>query len=123
MKYLEIKDNKGFFWNGSEMIEIDRLNKDDLLGLLNHAEEDSFEMDLYDENLLPNKAHQIIYQAISTKFNEFLTDKDQFNRDVDALYVEAVGKYGADVQVETDEEKIEEIETTDDEISLVDIPF
>jgi len=109
MKYLEIKDNKGYYWNDNEMVEIDQINKDDLLKLINHAEEDEFEIDIYDESQLQNKAHQIIYQSIHTKLNDFLADKEQFNRDVDTLYAEAIGEYGADVEAETGEET-EEIE-------------
>lgn len=118
MKYLEIKNNKGYYWNDNEMVEIDQINKDDLLKLINHAEGDEFEIDTYDENQLQNKAHQIIYQSIHTKLSDFLADKEQFNRDVDTLYAEAVGEYGANVEAETAEE-IEKEEPIDPE----NIPF
>lgn len=125
MKYLEIKDNKGYYWNDTEMIEIDQINKDDLLKLIDCAEENEFEMDVYDENHLQNKAHQIIYQSIHSKLNDFLTDKVQFNRDVDELYAKAVGEYGADVGVENYEEDVEmseEIESEED-LEVNNIPF
>lgn len=125
MKYLEIKDNKGYYWNDTEMVEIDQIGKDDLLRLLDHAERDEFEMDAYDESQLQNKAHQIIYQSIHAKLNDFLTDKEQFNREVDALYAEAIGVYSADVEAESGEEDIEEAENADEEndINPEDIPF
>jgi hypothetical protein len=125
MKYLEIKYNKGYYWNDKEMVEIDQINKVELLKLINHAEEDEFEMDVYDENQLQNKAHQIIYQSIYTKLNDFLADKEQFNREVDVLYAEAIGEYGADVELETSEEDIEEVEDAEEEndINSDDIPF
>lgn len=124
MKYLEIKDNKGHYWNGTEMVEIDQINKDALLKLIDHAEEDEFEMDAYDETQLQNKAHQIIYQSIYMKFSDFLTDKEQFKRDVDAMYAKAVGEYGADLEAETDEEDIEELKEAEGEgINPGDIPF
>lgn len=125
MKYLEIKDNKGYYWNDQERVEIDKINKDDLLKLINHAEEDEFEMDMYDEDQLQNKAHQIIYQSIHTKLSEFLADKEQFNRDVDALYADAVGEYDVDVEAETDEEDIEGSEENEEEeeINPEDLPF
>ena len=124
MKYLKIDDNKGFYWDGNEYQEIDKINKDDLLGLLNVAETDEFEMDVYDENLLGNKAHQVIYQNIYSKFEQFSTDKSQFKAEVDNLYKEAIGKYSADVQSE-DIDDIEEVESEDDdeEIAPEDIPF
>lgn len=125
MKYLEIKDNKGYYWNDKEMVEIDQINKDELLKLINHAEDDEFEMDAYDEKQLQNKAHQIIYQSLHTKLSDFLTDKGQFNADVDTLYAEAIGEYSADVEAETDEEDIEESEDTEEEENSnpEDIPF
>ncbi len=126
MKYLEIKDGKGYYWNDKEMVEIDQVSKDDLLKLINHAEEDGFEMDAYDENLLPNKAHQIIYQSLHAKLSDFLTDKEQFKRDVDAMYAKAVGEYGADLGAETDEEEVEETDAATDveeDVHPNDIPF
>ena len=115
MKYLEIKDNKGYYRNDTGMVEIDQINKDDLLKLIDHAEGNDFEMDAYNENQLQNKAHQIIYQSIYSKLNDFLTDKEQFNREVDALYSKAVGFYSADVEAETDEDSIEKAEDVEEE--------
>ena len=126
MKYLEIKNNKGYYFNDREMVEIDQINKDEILKLINHAEVDEFEMDVYDESQLQNKAHQIIYQSIYTKLSDFLKDKEQFNKDVDILYAEAIGEYGVDVEAEVDEEDIDKIEDTKgdkDEIGLNNIPF
>jgi len=119
MKYLEIKDKKGYYWNDHDMVEIDQINKDDLLKLINHAEEDEFEMDMFDEKNLQNKAHQIIYQSIHTKLTDFLGDREQFKRDVDVLYAEAVGEYGADIETETGEEEVE----GEEEINPDEIPF
>ena len=125
MKYLEIKDNKGYYWNDKEMVEIDQINKDELLKLINHVEEDEFEMDAYDEKQLQNKAHQIIYQNIHSKLNDFLSDKEQFNREVDELYANAIGEYSVDLEAETDEEDVVETEVPEEEeeINPDDIPF
>ena len=44
-------------------IKIDQISKEDLLNLLELCiSEESFDMDPYDEVLLQNKAHQIIYK-------------------------------------------------------------
>lgn len=125
MKYLEIKNSKGYYWDDKKMVEIDQINKEELLKLINHAEADEFEMDEYDENQLQNKAHQIIYQSIYTKLNDFLTDKDQFNSDVDALYAKAIVEYGADIEtgVEEDIEEAVDLNENEDEITLSNIPF
>lgn len=124
MKYLIIENNKGKYWNGSEYQEIDKINKDDLLFLLNEAEADDFEMDSYNESLLGNKAHQVIYENIHSKLEQFLEDKNQFKTEVDKLYKVAIGKYSADVE----EEDIDDIgnlenEENDREIDTEDIPF
>jgi hypothetical protein len=103
MKYLKIEDNKGYYWDGAEYQEVDKINKKGILALLKAAETDDFEMDAYDENLLGNKAHQIIYENLYTKFEEFMGDKEQFKRDVDNLYREAIGKYSAEIKDEEDE--------------------
>ena len=67
MKYLKINENKGYYLKANEAetddwIEIDKINKDDLMDLLNKAVESDFEMDEYKEENLDNKAHQIIYK-------------------------------------------------------------
>lgn len=130
MKYLKIEDNKGFYWDGKRYQEIDKINKDGLFVLLNAAEAEDFELDAYDENLLGNKAHQVIYENIHSKFEQFLNDKDQFKTEVDNSYKEAIGKYSADIQNEKldDAEEVEsEVDESEDgdaeDISPEDIPF
>lgn len=124
MKYLEIKNNQGYYYNDKKMVEIDKINKDDLLRLISHAEGENFEMDKYDEDQLKNEAHRIIYQNIYEKFSEFLLHREQFDREVDRLYARAIGEYNADVGEESDEEDIEGVEESGGEgQSLKDIPF
>jgi hypothetical protein len=100
MKYLLIKENKGFFWNGEEEKEIDKINKTDLIFLINAAEKDDFELDPYDEGSLANKAHQVIYENLYTKFIQFQEDKDQFKDQVENMFNEAIRKYSTDNQDE-----------------------
>ena len=97
MKYLKIEDNKACFrkdktqpenWN-----EIDKIEKEDLMKLLDFATEDDFEMDVYNEDILANKAHQIIYKSIYEKLNNFLTNKDRFKDQTENVYKEALEKY------------------------------
>ena len=120
MKYLEIKDNKGFYWDGIIYQEIDKISKEALLKLLNFAEEDSFEMDKYQETLLANKAHQIIYENIYNKLNEFLANKDQFKNEVERLYKEAIGKYSVDITASSD---VSELTEQQDSNAEDDLPF
>lgn len=129
MKYLEIKDKKGFFRRGEETIEIDQITAEDLLNLINHAHEDEFEIDVYNEAELPNKAQQIIYENIYLKIADFLEDKEQFNEQANSLYTDAVGKYGADIDSEpepvvdiADNTEVAEL-PDEEEINPEDIPF
>ncbi len=97
MKYLKIEDNKAFFIKDksrpNDWVEIDQIEKDDLLKLLDYATNEDFELDAYDENFLANKAHQIIYKHLSEKFTSFLTNKDRFKDEADNLYKDAIEKY------------------------------
>ena len=122
MKYLKIENNKGFYWDGKEYQEIDKIDKNGLLALLSAAETESFELDAYDESLLANKAHQVIYENIHSKFEQFLNDKTQFKTEVDGLYKEAIGKYSADVE----SEELDDADDADgdvEEVNTDDIPF
>lgn len=97
MKFLKIDNNQAFFIkdkNEPEIwTEIDKIEKDDLMKLLDFATEDDFEMDVYDENTLANKAHQIIYKSIYEKLNVFLTNKSRFKDQTETIYKEALEKY------------------------------
>jgi len=96
MKYLKINNNKGFYRldiTTEDWIELDQINKDNLLALLKLASSGEFEMDDYEEELLQNPAHNIIYKNIHGKFNDFLTNKTRFQDSVEAMYKTALDKY------------------------------
>ena len=97
MKYLKIENNKGYYIKDhtipTSWIEIDQIEKDDLLNLLDLATNQDFELDAYDESLLGNKAHQIIYKHIAEKFTTFLSNKDRFNDEAENLFKTALEKY------------------------------
>lgn len=97
MKYLKIKDNKGFYLkdkaNPEEWTEIDQIDKNDLMKLLDYASETDFEMDTYDVSLIQHKAHQIIYKNLSEKFDTFLANKNRFKDESESIYKTALEKY------------------------------
>ena len=97
MKYLKIDNNQAFFIKDKakpeEWTEIDKIEKEDLMKLLDFAADDDFEMDDYDEAILANKAHQIIYKNINEKLNVFLTNKDRFKDQTEDIYKETLEKY------------------------------
>lgn len=97
MKFLKINDNKGYFikdQNQPEVwTEIDKIEKDDLLKLLDKASREDFEFDIYEESRIGNKAHQIIYKHLSEKFTIFISNKDRFKDEADSIYKDAIEKY------------------------------
>lgn len=96
MKYLKIDNNKGFYRIDTTVenwIELDQINKEHLLSLLKFASADDFEMDEYDDSLLQNPAHNIIYKNIHGKFIDFLSNKTRFQDSVEAMYKTAIDKY------------------------------
>jgi hypothetical protein len=101
MKYLKIDDNKAYYLKSADSetvwTEIDKINKDDLLTLLNSAISNDFEMDIYSDEILSNKAHQIIYKNIFEKFTSLLAMKDKFKDESERLYKDALEKYGDNV--------------------------
>lgn len=58
------------------------MTKEDLLNLAHAAiEEEDFETDAYDETLLPNPAHKIIYQQINGQLMELHNRRATFQEE------------------------------------------
>ncbi|WP_316824441.1 hypothetical protein [Pedobacter miscanthi] len=98
MKYLKIEDNKGFFIKENEQgttdwIQIDLITKDDLFFLLSKAVSEDFEIEEFKEDILSNKAHQIIYKNLHEKFSDLLLNKTRFKDESESLYKGALEKY------------------------------
>lgn len=122
MKYLKIESGKGYYYNGQNYCEIDKIKKEDLLNMINQAEVDNFEIDAYKEGEILNKAQQIIYENIYNKFFEFLENKDQFEKETSGMYAEAIGKYS----IVTDQNIAEDdflVDDVDEEVKVENIPF
>ena len=70
------------------------MTKEDLLNLAHAAiEEEDFETDVYDETLLPNPAHRIIYQQINGQLMELHNRRAAFQEEVRNIYKDAYNKY------------------------------
>ena len=86
MKHLKIEDRKAYFTRGENWMVVTDMTKEDLLNLAHAAiEEEDFETDVYDETLLPNPAHRIIYQQINRRA--------AFQGEVRNIYKDAYNKY------------------------------
>ena len=96
MKFLKIENNKGQYRIDEiteSWLELDQISKEHLLILLKFATEKDFEMDEYEDELLQNPAHNIIYRNIYNKFNELLGNKTRFRDSVESMYRPAIEKY------------------------------
>ena len=101
MKYLIIEDGVSKYTTdpstpASKMI--DQISKEDLLVLIESCiSDEDFEMDVYDETVLQNKAHQIIYKNIYQKLNELKKQRVRFSDEKTVLYRAAITQYSADL--------------------------
>ena len=94
MKYLKIENNKVHYLNqDSDWKEIDTIDKNVLLYLLDKVIADDFEMDVYNEGNISNKAHQIIYKNIYEQFISLINNKTRFSDESRQLYRDAFEKY------------------------------
>jgi hypothetical protein len=98
MKYLKIKDNKGYFLKQEkeqpdQWIEIDKISKEDLMNLLESAMSTDFEIDEFIEENIGHKAHQIVYKSIFEKFTDLINNKKSFIDECDLQFRSAIKKY------------------------------
>lgn len=94
MKALKIESHKGLFVTEDGGYEtIDKIDKSALLRLVNLALEDDFELDEFDDELLKNQAHQIIYKSICEKLTDLNKKRKQFRDESERLYLDAYEKY------------------------------
>lgn len=94
MKHLKIEEQKAYFKSAENWKVVTDMTKEDLLNLAHAAiEEDSFEMDEFDETLLPNPAHKIIYQKIRSQLEELHNRRDAFQEEARNIYKDAYKKY------------------------------
>ncbi len=95
MKEFEIKNNNVYFCSkNGEYKPIDSINKEELLFLINKLiDSDDFEMDEYNDELIKNEAHKIIYRNVFNKFSELMKNKKSFKDQYSGLFEAALNKY------------------------------
>lgn len=97
MKLLSIKDGAGYYLGGTgDVISVDKLTKEDLLRLVNLTLTDEAEFDEYDESVIKNKAHQIVYKSVFEKLRELSKRKQEFIDESERLFLDAYEKYRED---------------------------
>jgi len=95
MKILKIDNGNGYFrtCETDDWKKIDKIDKDDLMKLLDHFLGADVDMDNIDEHDLSNPAQHIIYKSISEKLNNLKENKSKFKDESDRTYLDAIQKY------------------------------
>lgn len=87
MIYLKIENNVGKFYKDGTYETIDKMANDDLWRLANAVmKDDDFQMNVYDEALLPNKAHRIIYKHVYELLTSLQERKEQYKNESELMY-------------------------------------
>lgn len=94
MIYLKIENNIGKFYKDGTYETIDKMANDDLWRLANSVmKDDDFQMNVYDEALLPNKAHRIIYKHVYELLTSLQERKEQYKNESELMYKAAYDAY------------------------------
>ena len=98
MKLLKADNSCGYFLNeNSEYESLDKLSKEELLSLVNRTlEHEDVEFDDFDEEVIRNQAHRIIYKSVHEKLTELAERRKEFSDEADRLFKDAYEKYGSD---------------------------
>lgn len=97
MKLLKIENGCGHFrLESGDYSPVDKISKDDLLRLVNVALSDAHvEFDAYDESVIQNHAHQVIYKSVIRNLQSLRERKREFVDESARLYLEDYEKYRA----------------------------
>jgi len=95
MKILKIDNGCGYFRKvaDGDWLEIDSINKHDLLCLLNMYLENEAQMDDPSEKELSNEVHKIVYSNIFEKLSALAENKSTFKDESERLYIAELNKY------------------------------
>ena len=101
MKCLIIEKGQGFFCLDDDLSKrktVDQITKEDLLKLVNMSLTEGFDMDPYDDKLLKNAAHKIIYKNIYQKLDSLRTQRERFEDERSAMYLKAIAAYSVELE-------------------------
>ncbi len=97
MKLLKADSDLGFFLtNDGNYRAIDEITKEDLLRLVRIVLKDDTEFDEYDENVIKNQAHQIVYKSIYRNLLNLKDRRQEFIDESERLYLEDYKRYAED---------------------------
>lgn len=94
MKLLKADSNQGFFLaEDGNYHTIDQITKEDLLRLVRSVLTDDVEFDEYDEEVIKNQAHQIVYKSIYRNLQSLRERRKEFIDETERLYLEDHKRY------------------------------
>src|SRR5688572_14055671 len=95
MKLLKVEGTQGYFRDHKgDFCEIDKLTKEDILRLVNLTlTEEKAEFDPYDEKVVKNLAHQVIYRNVVQKLTSLRERRKEFTDESERLYLADYEKY------------------------------
>ncbi len=94
MKLLKIENNQGLYLvNDNDYAFLDKITKDDLMRLAEHSLNDDATFDEFDEGLIKNEAHKIIYKSVYDKLKELSERKNEFRDEYERQYLKEYEKY------------------------------
>lgn len=98
MKLLKTENGRGYFQTKDGNFEsLDKLNKETLLRLVDLTlENENVEFDNYDEAVIYNQAHRIIYKSVYGKLTELAGRREEFAGESERVYRDAYEKYRDD---------------------------
>jgi hypothetical protein len=94
MKLLKIDSNCGHFLTKSGSYQaIDKITKDDLLRMVEVILGGDAEFDEYDEELIKNQAHQVVYKSIYNNLVSLQERKAEFIDESERMYLDDYKRY------------------------------
>ena len=97
MKLLKIEKSQGFYSISEDAYKpIDEITKEEILILVNKAlSKEDVEFDEYDEELIQNQAHQIIYRSVYEKLKDLKNRRKEFSDESECLFLEEYNRYSS----------------------------
>ena len=94
MKLLKADSEQGFFLaEAGNYRVIDQITKEDLLRLVRSVLNDDVEFDEYDEEVIKNQAHQVVYKSIYRNLQSLKERRQEFIDESERLYLAEYEKY------------------------------
>ena len=95
MKLLRANEGRGEYLDASgNYLSIEKIRKEDLLRLADATlNADVANFDEYDESMIKNRAHQVIYKSVSAKLRDLRNRRDEFKDAAARLFLEDYEKY------------------------------